>query len=239
MVSWRLRSFWCIIKFMFSSVKPRVKETLQVKVAASFVWMINTKQRLVAMYGTEAIFCQNKWIKDLSWSCINYSFHCDVTVHAQSINLAWLAKSVCTKARRDLCVVFCKSIVLIEHNLIRFYKLDKSSDASPCLWSWNYQKSVFVVNKTRQKEEILHEKLHFLSMNTAALDIEAFWDNVWDDNKEAIYNRYQRQRSVEHWQVGLCCAGYKILCKRRIWRAYKKSCKIKIKSKKSCFFAEV
>lgn len=44
-------------------------------------------------------------------------------------------------------------------------------------------------------------------MNTAALDIEAFGDNVWDDKKEAIYYRYHRQRSVKHWQVGLCSVG--------------------------------
>lgn len=48
-------------------------------------------------------------------------------------------------------------------------------------------------------------------MNTAALDIEAFSDNVWDDNKEAIYNRYHRHKSVKHWQVGLCCVGTNIM----------------------------
>ena len=50
-------------------------------------------------------------------------------------------------------------------------------------------------------------------MNTAVLDRKAFWDNVWDDNKEAIYNRYHRQRSVTHWQVGLCCVGTKYYAK--------------------------
>lgn len=71
-------------------------------------------------------------------------------------------------------------------------------------------------------------------MNTAALDKEAFWDNVWDDKKEkkeAIYNRYQKQRSVKHWQVELCCVGTKYYAKYK-YGGDIKSCGEK---KKSCF----
>lgn len=69
-------------------------------------------------------------------------------------------------------------------------------------------------------------------MNTAALDIEAFLDNVWDDKKEAIYNRYHRQKSVKHWQVGLCCVGTKYYAKDE-YGGDIKSCQMK--KKKSCF----
>lgn len=72
-------------------------------------------------------------------------------------------------------------------------------------------------------------------MDTAALDIKAFWDNVWDDKKEAFYNRYHRQKSVRHWQVGLYCVGTKYYAKDKYGEDIK-SCEVKKKKKKSHAF---
>lgn len=62
-------------------------------------------------------------------------------------------------------------------------------------------------------------------MNTAALDIKAFWHNVWDDRKKK-----QKQfiidikggKSVKHWQVGLRRVGTKYYAKKtNMERRYK------------------
>lgn len=70
------------------------------------------------------------------------------------------------------------------------------------------------------------KKLQVLSMNTAAPDKEAFWDNVWDD-KEAIHERC--------YEAGVCATlagrpvlcGHKILCRGRKWKEFKDPLKLK------------
>lgn len=67
-------------------------------------------------------------------------------------------------------------------------------------------------------------------MDTAALDKKAFWHNVWDEKKkkDAIYNRYHRQKSGKHWQVGPCCVGKKYYAEDK-YREDIKSCDVKEK----------
>lgn len=75
-------------------------------------------------------------------------------------------------------------------------------------------------------------------MNTTAPDTEAVWDNVWDDKKEAIYNRDHRQKSVRHWQVDLCRVGTTYYAKDK-YGGDIKSCKTETKKNSHAFCRSV
>lgn len=158
------------------------------------------------------------------------SLLCLYSLDANNDKDAVMPSKVCKKKKkpkRANCSFFnyWYSNTQVEWKSLLYYFKSSFQDWYICRSSLQVDSDMFI--KTQTKNYIYKKKkLQVLSMNTAAPDKEAFWDNVWDD-KEATHERY--------YEAGVCTTlagrpvlcGHKILCRGTIWKEFKDPLKSK------------